>query len=142
MKDLRGNRKDSVAKTLDWGIGHEYTVVLQYLFHSYMTKNKEAKKQLEDQAINEMQHLGWLSEEMVSGGGNPTIEHTEPDKSTRTADMLKADIKIEKEVAAKYDKAAKETDDKGIKELLERIRDHEKYHIEVFNDLLKEEKGK
>jgi bacterioferritin len=142
MKDLRGKRQDKVANTLDWGIGHEYTVVLQYLFHSYMTKNKEAKKQLEDQAINEMQHLGWLSEEMVSGGGNPTIEHTEPNKSTRTADMLKADIKIEKEVAAKYDKAAKEIGDKGIKELLERIRDHEIYHIDVFNDLLKEEKDK
>jgi hypothetical protein len=34
-----------------------------------MTKNKEAKKQLGNQAVNEMQHLGWLSEEMVSGGG-------------------------------------------------------------------------
>jgi bacterioferritin len=142
LKDLRGKRRDSVAKTLDWGIGHEYTVVLQYLFHSYMTKNKEAKKQLEDQAINEMQHLGWLSEEMVSGGGKPTIEHTEPDKSTKTADMLKADIKIEKEVAAAYDKAAGEVDDAGLKELLIRIRDNEKYHIDVFNDLLKEEKGK
>jgi bacterioferritin len=142
MKDLRGKRKDSVAKTLDWGIGHEYTVVLQYLFHSYMTKNKEAKKQLEDQAINEMQHMGWLSEEMVSGGGTPTIEFAEPDKSTKTVDMLKQDIKIEKEVAAKYDKAAKEIDEVGLKELLLRIRDHEKYHLDVFSDLLKEKKKK
>jgi bacterioferritin len=142
LKDIRGNRKDSVAKTLDWGIGHEYTVVLQYMFHSYMTKNKEAKKQLEDQAINEMQHLGWLSEEMVGSGGNPTIEHTAPDQSTKTKDMLKADIKIEKEVAAKYDRASKEIDDEGLKALLIRIRDNEKYHIDVFNDLLKEEEGK
>jgi bacterioferritin len=142
MKDLRGERKDSVAKTLDWGIGHEYTVVLQYLFHSYMTKNKEVKKQLEDQAINEMQHMGWLSEELASGGGTPVLEHTEPDMSTKTADMLKADIKIEKEVAAKYDKAAKKIDDAGLKELLLRIRDHEKYHIDVFSDLLKQEKDK
>jgi bacterioferritin len=142
MKDLRGTRKDSVAKTLDWGIGHEYTVVLQYLFHSYMTKNAEAKKQLEDQAINEMQHLGWLSEEMVGGGGSPKIEHTKPDQSTRTTDMLKADIKIEKKVAKAYDKASKEVDDAGLKELLIRIRDNEKYHIDVFNDLLKGEEGK
>ena len=142
MTDLRGNRKDSVAKMLDWGIEHEYTVVLQYLFHSYMMKNEEAKKQLSDQAINEMQHMGWLAEEMVSGKGNPKIEHTEPDNSTRTADMLKADIKIEKEVAAAYDKASKEVDDAGLKTLLERIRDNEKYHIEVFSDLLKEEEGK
>jgi bacterioferritin len=137
--DLRGDRQDSTTKTLNWGIEHEYTVILQYLFHSYMTRNQEAKKQLEDQAINEMQHLGWLAEEMVDDGGNPRIEHTPTDQSTRTADMLRADIKIEKEVAKAYDKAAKEAKDEGLKELLLRIRDNEIYHIDVFNDLLKEE---
>ncbi len=142
LKDIRGDRKDSVAKTLNWGIEHEYTVVLQYLFHSYMTGNEEAKKQLEDQAINEMQHLGWLAEEMVDGGGSPRIEHARPDQSTRTADMLKADIKIEKQVAEAYERAAREVDDAGLKELLIRIRDNEKYHIEVFNDLLEDEEDK
>jgi bacterioferritin len=142
LKDTRGKRKDNITQTLDWGIEHEYTVILQYMFHSYMTKNKEAKKQLEDQAINEMQHLGWLAEEMVSGGGSPILENAEPDQSTKTADMLKADIKIEKEVAAAYDKAAKKVDDAGLKKLLLRIRDNEKYHIDVFNDLLEEEAKK
>jgi bacterioferritin len=141
LEDIRGDRKDSTVKTLNWGIEHEYTVVLQYLFHSYMTRNAEAKRQLEDQAINEMQHLGWLAEELAGGGGTPRIEHTRPDQSTGTADMLKADIKIEKEVAEAYDKAAKEVDDAGLKELLLRIRDNEIYHIDVFNDLLKEEEG-
>jgi bacterioferritin len=140
--DRRGSRQDSTAKTLNWGIEHEYTVVLQYLFHSYLTGNQEAKKQLEDQAINEMQHLGWLAEEMVDGGGHPRIEHTKPDQSTRTADMLQADIKIEKEVAEAYDRAAKEVTDAGLRELLLRIRDNERYHIGVFNDLLEEEAGK
>ncbi len=142
LKDIRGTRQDSVAKTLNWGIEHEYTVVLQYLFHSYMTRNQEAKKQLEDQAINEMQHLGWLAEELAGSSGNPRIEHTKPDQSTKTADMLRADIKIEKEVAEAYDKAAKEVEDKGLKELLLRIRDNEIYHIDVFNDLLSEAEGK
>ena len=139
LKDIRGDRKDDVTKTLDWGIGHEYTVILQYMFHSYMSRNEEAKKQLEDQAINEMQHMGWLSEEMVSSGGDPTLEHTEPDQSTDPAEMLKVDIKIEKEVAEGYNKAARETKDAGLRELFTRIRDNEKYHIEVFNDLLKDE---
>ena len=142
LKDIRGNRKDSETKILDRGIEHEYTVVLQYMFHSYMTRNKEAKKQFEDQAVNEMQHLGWLSEELASGGGNPNIEHTKPDQSVKTADMLKADLKIEKEVAEVYDQAAREVKDAGLKELLIRIRDNEKYHIDVFNDLLKKEKSK
>jgi len=51
--------------------------------------------------------------------------------------MLDADIKVEKEVAAKYDKAARDMDDKKLKKLLIRIRDHEIYHVKVFNDLKK-----
>ena len=141
-KDIRGDRQDKVAETLNWGIEHEYTVVLQYLLHSYLSPNKDVKQQMEDQAINEMQHLGWLAEEMVGGGGNPRIEHTKVDQSTKTADMLQADIKIEKEVAAAYDRASKELEDPGLKKLLLRIRDNENYHIDVFNDLLKAEEKK
>ena len=140
-EDLRGTRQDEVTKLLDWGIEHEYTVILQYLLHSYMTSNEEVKEELQDQAINEMQHLGWLAEETVDGGGTPTIEHTEVDQSRKTADMLRADIKIEQEVAAEYDRAAKEMEKPGLKELLTRIRDHEVYHADVFSDLLKEEEG-
>jgi len=137
--DVRGTRQDKVTQMLNWGIEHEYTVILQYMLHSYITKNKEVKRQMMDQAINEMQHLGWLAEEMVDGGGSPKIEHTGVDQSTKTADMLRADIKIEKEVAAAYDRSAKEVEDPGLKKLLLRIRDHEIYHTDVFSDLLKEE---
>ncbi len=141
-EDVRGTRKDKLTDMLNWGIEHEYTVILQYLFQSYVSPNKEVKRQMEDQAINEMQHLGWLAEEVVSGGGNPRIEHMEVDKSTKTADMLRADIKIEQEVAAAYDRAANEVEDADLKALLRRIRDHEIYHTDVFSDLLKdEEKG-
>jgi len=139
VEDLRGVRQDNVAQILNWGIEHEYTVILQYLLHSYMTSNKDVKKEMEDQAINEMQHLGWLSEEMVDKKGSPRIEHTKVDKSTGTADMLRADIKIEKEVADEYDRAAREIKESDLKELLTRIRDHEIYHADIFNDLLKEE---
>jgi bacterioferritin len=136
--DLRGDRMDRIAQILNWGIEHEYTVVLQYLLHSYMATNEEMKLEMQDQAINEMQHMGWLAENMVSGKGNPRLEHTQLDKSTKMSDMLQADIKIEKEVAAEYDRAAKEVKDAGLEKLLIRIRDHEIYHVEVFDDLLKE----
>jgi rubrerythrin len=86
-----------------------------------------------------MQHLGWLAEKMVGSSGSPRIEHTEVDRSTRTADMLRADIKVEQEVAEAYDRAAKEVKEKDLRQLLLRIRDHEVYHTEVFTDLLREE---
>ncbi len=141
-KDIRGSRQDKVTQALNWGIEHEYTVILQYMFHSHMARNEEFKRQMEDQAINEMQHLGWLAEEMIDGGGSPRIEHTEVNQSTNPVDMLQADIKIEKEVATAYDHIAKEVEDPDLKKLLIRIRDHERYHTEVFSDLLKEAKHK
>ena len=142
LEDVRGNRSDSVARMLNTGIQHEYQVVLQYMFHSYMTRGAEAKKQLEDQAINEMQHLGWLAEELVGSGGSPKIEETKVDQSEKLADMLKADIRAEKETIDDYVKAAGEIDDAGIKQLFNRMKENEKYHVDVFTDLLKEEKGR
>jgi bacterioferritin len=136
--DLRGNRKDRVTEILNWGIEHEYTVILQYLLHSYLATNEEMKLEMEDQAINEMQHMGWLAEKMVGGQGNPRLEHIGLDKSIKMGDMLRADIKIEKEVAAEYDRAAKEVTSPDLKKLLKRIRDHEIYHVDVFSDLLKQ----
>ena len=49
-----------------------------------------------------------------------------------TGEQIK--IKASKKLAFR---AAKEVKDAGLKKLLTRIRDHERYHVEVFNDLLK-----
>ena len=137
LKDIRGKRSDKLAQVLNWGIEHEYTVVIQYLLHSYLAPNDEMREEMQDQAINEMQHLGWLAEKMASRKGTPHIEHSKIDRSKTPAKMLDADIKIEKEVAAKYDRSAKELDDPKVKKLLTRIRDHELYHVKVFTDLKK-----
>jgi bacterioferritin len=137
-KDIRGARQDKVTRFLNWAIEHEYTVILQYMFQSYMTSDEAAKRELEDQAINEMQHLGWLAEAIVDIGGNPRIEHTEVDQLIKTADMFRADIEIEDEVTAEYGRAAKEIEDPDLKKLLIRIRSHEIYHKEVFSNRLKE----
>ena len=138
IKDIRGTRQNRVIQFLNWAIEHEYTVILQYMFQSYVTSDEVARKELEDQAINEMQHLGWLAEAIVDIGGSPRIEHTEVGQLTKTADMFRADIEIEDEVTARYGRAAKEIKDPGLKKLLIRIRSHEIYHKEVFSDRLKE----
>jgi bacterioferritin len=130
-----------LADMLNWGVRHEYTVILQYLFHSFMTPHGEVSEQLEDQAINEMQHLGWLAEELTDSGAVPDIEETGVDKSKDTADMLRADIAIEREVTKEYTRQIDEVDDPNLKELITRIRDHEIYHDEVFSDLLDEVSG-
>jgi rubrerythrin len=81
---------------------------------------------------------------MVDIGGNPRLEHTKIDQSTKTADMLRADIALEKDVTAEYDRATREIAEPDLKKLLARIRDHELYHADVFSDLLRgeEEQGR
>jgi bacterioferritin len=145
LKDVRGGTVNKTTETLNWGIGHEYTVVLQYMFQSYYMKNKEAQKELQDQAINEMQHMGWLAEKLIDTESSPRLEHTEVEatgKKVKMVDMLQADIKIEDIVAKRYDQTARETREPKIKKLMERLRDHEIYHSILFKEMLKRETRK
>jgi len=145
LKDVRGATSNKTTATLNWGIEHEYTVVLQYMFQSYYLKNKGAQKELQDQAVNEMQHMGWLAEKLIDTESSPQLEHTEVEatgKKVKMAEMMKADIKIEDIVAKRYDQTAKETKEPKIKRLMERLRDHELYHSKVFKGILKEETSK
>ncbi len=138
LSDKRGVRDDQTVRLLNWGVEHEYTVILQYLFHSYLATDEEVRKQLMDQAVNEMQHVGWLAEKLIDISSTPRLEHTDVDQSRDMVQMLDADIRIENEVARRYDEATRELTDAPIVRLLERIRDQEIYHAEVFQDLLEE----
>jgi bacterioferritin len=134
-------KPSKLADMLNWGVRHEYTVILQYLYHSFMTPDDEVSEEMQDQAINEMQHLGWLSEELTDAGNVPDIEETGVDRSKDTADMLRADIAVEREVTKEYTRQIDEVDDPDLKRLITRIRDNEIYHDELFSDLLDEVSG-
>jgi len=123
---------------LQAGIEHEYSVILQYLYHDFVMPECEVGRELEMQAINEMQHLGWLSEELVEIGGHPRIEHTGLSLEGSSQEMLEADIEAENAVAATYTRHIEQLENEELKPLLTRIRDHEIYHEEVFQDLAAE----
>lgn len=127
---------DRLVGILNQGVRHEYTVTLQYLYHSHMTPNREVGEELHWQAVNEMQHMGWLSEAVMEMGADADMEHTEVDLSEDTAEMLKADIEAERAVILDYNTQVKEVQDEEIKGLLARIRDHEVYHEELFSEML------
>ncbi len=123
------------------GLQHEYTVVLQYLYHSFVTADCPIGEELEWQAINEMQHMGWFAEEMASQGAFPVMEHDAIDQSRETARMLEADIAAERAVTRIYNTQIKEMEAAGeteVVELLTRVRDHEVYHDALFSEMLEE----
>ena len=129
-----------VRDALQTGVRHEYSVILQYLYHTFVMPECEVSRELEMQAINEMQHLGWLAEEVASGGGHPDIEHLELALEGGTAEMLEADIAAERAVTSAYTRQISQIDDTAVRDLLVRIRDHEIYHDELFSEMLAEVK--
>ena len=133
-----GGEPSRVAEILQQGVQHEYTVILQYLYHDFVTPDCEVSQELEMQAINEMQHMGWFSEELASIGVRPEMERTEVDRSRDTATMLEADIAAERAVTRVYNQQIEEVDDEELKALLVRVRDHEVYHDAVFSEMLEE----
>jgi len=127
------------VEILQQGLRHEYTVILQYLYHSFLAPC-EIAEELEMQAINEMQHMGWLAEEVAGKGIMPRMGHDPFDTSEDTTDMLRADIAAERAVTMDYNEQLEELEDPEFKELLAHIRDHEVYHDELFSDMLVEVK--
>ena len=127
-----------VVDILNQGVRHEYTVILQYLFHSFMAEDKEISEELQMAAINEMQHMGWLSEGVADEGMLPDMQHTQLFLSHDTEQNLQADISVEQEVTRDYSAQLSEINDEELKALVARIRDHEIYHDARFKDLLAE----
>ena len=131
-----------LAEILNQGIRHEYSVILQYIYHSLVTDDKELGEELMNAAINEMQHMGWLSEEMTGHGGDPEMEHHELFLSRDPIKNLKADIAIEQLVIRDYTNQISELEEPDLQALLARIRDHEVFHDAFFKHLLEEAEGK
>ncbi len=127
-----------VLDILQEGVRHEYTVILQYLYHNFVMPECEIGREMEMQAINEMQHLGWLAEELAEMGGHPDIERTALSLEGDTAQMLQADIEAERAVTTVYTRQLDEIEDEELHKLVTRIRDHEIYHDELFSDMLAE----
>ena len=127
-----------LEEMLNRGVRHEYSVVLQYLYHSFVAEDCEAAEELQNAAINEMQHLGWLAEHVAEDGGQPDFTHDDLVLTRDPITNLKADIEVENEVTHMYSAQVPEIEDESLKKLLTRIRDHEIYHSQVFSDLLDE----
>jgi bacterioferritin len=126
------------AEYLQKDLKHEYTVVLQYLAHAFMTPHCEVEHEMEWQAIEEMRHMGWLAEEMESLGTRAEMVHDPLILPDATAEMLQADIAIEKEVSSEYRRQALSLGASDLADLLERIAGEEDHHVVVFSKLLGE----
>lgn len=121
---------------LDFAINHEYEVILQYLQHSFMLEDQKASRELEEIAIEEMRHLGWLSEKLVDRGGCPFWNAQRLELHDDAVRMLELDQARELEVEADYHQMMAAMSDPEIRQLFDRIGVHEKFHATALGELI------
>lgn len=134
---LEGHADDDATRGfLSFAINHEYEVILQYLQHSFLLEDQYASRELEEVAIEEMRHLGWLSEKMVDHGGCPFWNASRLELTPDPIRMLELDQARELEVEADYQEMTAAMSDPEIRRLFDRIGAHEKYHAGLIGKLI------
>ncbi len=126
-------------EALSWGVSHEYAAILQYLVHSFLLEDQDAEisAQLEKQAINEMQHFGWLGEGLAEYGHEIPLEHHGVTLPQTPLEMLDANVKLEQDTAAMYAQYIPKMSDPGLKGVVDDARGQELYHESLFSRLAK-----
>lgn len=123
----------------------EVTAVMQYIYEHIELKRFESfSKILLDIAIEEMHHLDLLGNLIKKLGGKPYFINKEQCEWNsqnikyhfgNVYNMLTYNIETEKKAIVEYRKVIKYTQNKSIKDLIERIILDEQTHLEIFNRL-------
>lgn len=146
LMNIRQNQKyaNLLYNNYAGGAG-ELTAVTQYIYeHIELKKYESFSKILLSIAIEEMHHLDLVGGLIKKLGKKPYFIDKENKNWTaknikyhfnNVYDMLMFNIESEKRAIADYNEAIKYTQNKSIKELLERIILDEKTHLEIFTRL-------
>lgn len=124
------------AEALQQDVALEYTTLLQYLQQSFLTPHCGLSKDLLDQAVVEMTHMGWIAEYLAEQGIPPVLEHGAVDTNPDPEHILQANIQTEVDVEEAYRRQLAAAQDPGLRALLQRVLDHSEYHEVHFRELL------
>lgn len=121
---------------------HEYAALLQYLMHSFLLHTQPDGEMLRPaglEAVNEMQHLGWLGERLAGHGlrALPWTPHV-VEVPADVAAMLQADVNLEQSTSARYGQFLTQMTDPSAEKRGGRCAGTRNfYHESLFNRLLK-----
>ncbi len=123
----------------------EFTAVAQYIYeHIELSRYETFSKILLKIAMEEMQHMELIGNLVRKLGNKPYYISKEKCfwnaknikyHFSNVYDMLMFNIESEKKAIKGYEEAIKYTQNKSVRELLERIILDEKTHLEIFNRL-------
>jgi bacterioferritin len=135
--------REDLVENLNSALGFELAGVIQYSQHSYLvtgTEREVYKGFFRDQAEEAQKHAETLGDKIVALGGVPTVEPAMIRQSVDLKEMLKQDLKLEREAMAAYMAAwgACDENDLPTKFWLEGQIADEEMHIEELEKLTSE----
>ena len=128
---MRGN--DKVIAELNDALREELTAINQYFIHAEMCHNwgyHGLGSYIRKQAIDEMKHAEKLIERILFLDGTPKMDHLELTVGGNVRAQIEADLKLEVDAVAMYNKAIKVSREAG-----------DDQSRELFSTLLKDEEG-
>ncbi len=150
MTEGENEKYGKILMRLYAGRDSELTLIDQYIYQNIILSEEYAiiASSLEKIAITEMKHFKILGNLIKKLGCDPRIiapsgsrrgcfwsgEYVNYARSAK--EMLKADIIAEKYSIRDYSKALETIEDIYIKDILKRIIEDEKQHVETMSDLL------
>ena len=137
LRALTHGREDSEAAaslgSLNPDIRDEYSSIVQYLHHAFLKDGQRIGRVFEQAAVDEMKHLGWLSEAVREDGVVPDLNQDSVYTGTDHATMLNQALAGEAKAQASYRHHLASLSDPALQEVLLRILDHEQFHHDQFS---------
>lgn len=123
----------NVVELLNSILQKQYQKILEYLFESFITRHKNhiLSDELEQKAIDQMKHFGWIAEEISERGFNIDVKLP---KAKPTEDINQVAENIAKqELTSKEEllNLSKEVENLDLKWILERIANREIHYVDL-----------
>ena len=131
---MRGNKK--VIDQLNLALREELTAINQYFLHAEMCHNwgyHALGDFIRKQSIDEMKHAEELIERILFLDATPTMEYMELNVGTNVKNQLEADLQLETNAVAMYNKAVQISRDAGddqSRELFSKLLKDEEEHVD------------
>ncbi len=125
--------KQKIVSILNNVLQQQYAKILEHLYQSFMLrfKNPHLSDELEQKAIDQMKHFGWIAEEVAEMGGDPNFELSPIRKIESEEEVVNETLKEEKEQKEKFSKLAEEVPDKDLQWILNRIAKREIHYVDL-----------
>ena len=131
---MRGN--DKVIARLQEALCEELTAINQYFLHAEMCHNwgyHRLGSYIRKQSIDEMKHAEKLIERLLFLDGSPKMEYLDLTVGANVRQQLEADLKLEVNAVAMYNKSiqvAREAGDDASRELFTVLLKDEEEHVD------------